>query len=157
MLDERAADLERRAARLEELQQDTSRDVRRQSLLAQRSTLGGAVLHTLTRARDDTRRATEGISAAMADGMNSILITAPTGVQQFSREVDRLMAPLHKGARDMFGISLSRPSSFKGRRAAFADELSGEVGASGGDNFEPTTVSDLPEQPPSERRQRRDN
>ena len=157
-LDERASELESRARRLVELQQDAARDARRQAQLQEQASVSGAFNLALTRARDDTRRATEQLIAAMADGVNGVLVTTPAAFQTFAREVDRVMAPLHQGARDVLGIKLSRPSSFKGRRAAFADEVAQQAaGASGGDNYEPEPATLAPSAAPSDRRQRRDN
>jgi hypothetical protein len=98
VLDERADALEARARHLEGLQADSFREQRRRITAAQEAGLSGA----LSRAADQTRRATEQLSAAMAEGMNSIILTAPAPIQQLARDVDRTMAPLADGARGAF-------------------------------------------------------
>ena len=161
VLDERAADLEERARRLEDLSADNARDARRLAQSSDRRTVEGSITLTLTRARDDARRTTEVVSLAVADGMNTVLSAAPGPVQQFAAEVDRVFAPLHEATRSFLGVQLARPSSFKGRRAVYSDAVA-EGGVStggGGDNFEPQINGDgtMDEPAPAERRKRRDN
>ena len=155
-LDARADELEKRAQHLEDLQAESFREQRRRALAAQDAGAAGA----LNRVKDQTRRATEQLSAVMAEGMNNILVTAPAPIQQLARDADRAMAPVANAARgalprvapcfdslradahplthtDLFGIKLTRITSLKGRRAVYADEVdSPSAGASaGGDNF----------------------
>jgi len=163
VLDERAADLEERARRLEELSRDNSRDARRLAQSSDRRTVEGSITYTLTKAREDARRTTAAVSAAMTDGMNSVLGAAPTPVQQFAAQVDRVFAPLHEATRSMLGVPRERPSSFKGRRTMYSDVVGEDAGLSSGgagqDNFEPISEVDgtLDEPAPAELRKRRDN
>jgi hypothetical protein len=132
VLDARADELEARARHLEEMQADSFREQRRRALAAQDAGLSGA----MARAADQTRRATEQLSAVVAEGLNSVIITAPAPIQQFARDMDRLTAPIADSARDLLGIKLTRVTGLKGRRAVYSDELpNGDVGMSGGDNF----------------------
>jgi hypothetical protein len=111
-----------------------------------------------TRARDDTWRATEQLTAAVSDFHNSVIDASPAPIQSFAREVDRVMAPVHAKTRELFGITLTKPSSFKGRRGAFSDEIDFRAAqsTSGGDNFESREVQQVAPVA-SDRRSRRDN
>ncbi len=107
-LDARADELEARARRLEELQQDNFREQRRQALAAQDAGLTGA----LNRAADQTRRATEQLSAVMADGINSVVVTAPAPIQQLARGMDRAMAPFGDAAQSATAAGLAWAGAF---------------------------------------------
>ena len=162
MLDARAAELEDRARRLEELSADNARDARRMARLASSRTVEGSLSDGMTKARDDARRATASVAAAMTDGMNNFLRFMPGPVQQFAAEVDRAFAPLHEATRNALGIPLSRPSSFKGRRTVYSDVVGDDgpgIRDGGGDNFEPIVTEDgtMDEPAPAERRVRRNN
>lgn len=162
VLDKRAAELEERACRLEELSADNARDARRLAQTSDRRTVEGSITYTLAKARDDARRTTAAVSAAVTDGVNTVLGAAPAPVQQFAAGVDRVLAPLHEATRSLLGVPLARPSSFKGRRTMYSDvvgEGSGLSSGGGGDNFEPIVKGDgtLDEPAPAEMRKRRDN
>lgn len=93
-LDARAEELEQRAQRLEELQAESFREQRRSALATQE-----AGVTTLGRMQDQTRRATEQLSAVMAQGMSNILVTAPGPIQQLARDADKAFAPAVNAAR----------------------------------------------------------
>ena len=100
-LDARADELEKRAQHLEDLQAESFREQRRRALAAQDAGAAGA----LNRVKDQTRRATEQLSAVMAEGMSNILVTAPAPIQQLARDADRAMAPVANAARGAVGPS----------------------------------------------------
>ena len=158
MLDERASVLEARGRRLDELSRENRREARLARALQEEASFSGAVGAAFTRARDDTWRATEQLTSAVADIHNSMIDAAPAPIQSFAREVDRVMAPVHAKTRELFGITLTQPSSFKGRRSAFSDEidLAHAQTSSGGNNFE---TREIPQVAPvaADRRSRRDN
>jgi Skp family chaperone for outer membrane proteins len=104
-LDARADELEKRAQHLEDLQAESFREQRRRALAAQDAGAAGA----LNRVKDQTRRATEQLSAVMAEGMNNILVTAPAPIQQLARDADRAMAPVANAARGALSRILPRP------------------------------------------------
>ena len=160
MLDERAAKLEARGRRLDELAAEGAREARIAALAQpDQASLAGAFGISLTRVRDDTWAATQQLSSAVVDFHYSIIDAAPSPIQSFSREVDRVLAPVHAKTREIFGITLPQPSSFKGRRSAYADDLdlTSVPTVSGGNNFDAVTPTYEEETRASVDRRRRDN
>lgn len=176
VLDERAAELEARrfvplprsaqsisrarSRRLEELAADGAREARvaaAAALAADRASVAGALGLALTRARDDTWAATRQLGSAVSDFHYSVIDAAPSPIQSLQREVDRVLAPVHAATRGLLGLQLEQPSSFKGRRSAYADDV--EVDAaktvSGGNNFD--ALQPVYEEAGAAERHRRDN